>query len=316
MLELRLFGAGQASYNGQPLDGFPTQQSYLLLCYLLLNPHAHYRERLAAVFWADHPAHTSRKHLSQTLWRLRNSLQSADVPVENYLTITKEKISFNREDPTIYSLDIEKFEETVTRYQDITGQQLAAEQATELEDVVNLYVGDLLEGVYDDWCLYDRERLNLHYLDALGKLMVFHEKHQSYEQGLAAGERILNFDNTRERVHQQMMRLYWLAGNRSAALSQYKRCVQILGEELGVDPMKETTQLYQSMQHNQFNPNIDTVQPSSTALSPLVRSDESLQRLADQSLQRLNNLQKIVDETSEELRSLERLIRATLLGTE
>ena len=80
-------------------------------------------------------------------------------------------------------------------------------------------------------------------------------------------------------------------------------------------PMKESIQLYQQMLDNEFAVTTDNLPPD-TALSPLVRSDESLRRLADQSLQKLNRLQTIIDETGAELRSLERLIRRTLLDSE
>jgi DNA-binding SARP family transcriptional activator len=314
MLEIRLFGPGHATYNGQFLTGFPHQQAALLLCYLLLNPHSHHRERLAAVFWGDQPALTSRKHLSQTLWRLRQSLQENQAPTDDYLSIEKERITFNLKSD--YWLDIEVFETTLNRYQDISGQQLTPEQAADLESAIRLYQGDLLEGVYEDWCLHDRERLSLMYLDALGKLMIFHETNQTYAQGLACGERILHLDNTRERVHQQMMRLYWLAGNRSAALAQYKRCGQILAEELGVSPMRETAQLYEQMLRNKFQPFHHPGADPETALAPLVRSEESLKELASQSLRKLTRLQAIIEETSLELRSLERLIKNTLLDSE
>lgn len=313
MLELKLFGTGQVNYNDQVLPGFPGQQAGLLLCYLLLNAHLHHRERLAAAFWSDASANASRKYLSQTLWRLRHLLQSASVPVDEYLIIDKERIAFNTD--SNYWLDIERFELSITRYGDIPGHKLAAEQAAELEKAVKLYIGDLLEGVYEDWCLFSRERLNLLYLDTLGKLMVFYEHNNSYEQGLTCGERILSYDNTREHIHQQMMRLYWLAGRRSAALTQYKQCVQILRDELGVAPMKETTQLYEQMLHNRFQPENGLTYRQDTALSPLIRSEESLRTFADQSLQKLTHLQVIIAETGSELRQLERLIRKTLLDS-
>ena len=314
MLELKLFGTGYASYKGQLLVGFPAQQASLLLCYLLLNPHAHHRERLAAVFWEDSSAHISRKNLSQTLWRLRHILQSVDAPADDYLVIEKDRIIFNKE--SAYWLDIEIFEQTLIRYQDIPGHKLTLEQAGEIERAIALYTGDLLEGVYEDWCLLIRERLNLLCLDTLGKLMIFHECNHTYEQGLACGERILENDNTRERVHQQMMRLYALAGQRSAALAQYKKSLQILRDELNATPMKETTQLYEEILQNRFQPETEfNNAPPDTALAPLILSDESLQKVAALSLQKLTHLQRIIDETGAELRQLERLIRRTLLDS-
>jgi DNA-binding SARP family transcriptional activator len=280
----------------------------------LLNPQPHHRERLATIFWEEASTHASRKNLSQTLWRLRQALQSANVPMDDYLIVDRECVSFNTS--SVYWLDTEVFERTVTRYQGISGGKLTLEQAQELEDVVALFTGDLLEGIYEDWCLYDRERFSMRYLDTLGKLMIFHEANKTYKQGIMYGEHILSYDNTHERVHQQMMRLYWLSGNRNAALAQYKCCLQILRDALKAAPMPETTQLYQQMLHDQFQPDDDPGYHRGTALSPLVRSDESLQNLAEQSLLKISHLQRIIQETSAELSSLERLIRTALLDSE
>ena len=327
MLELQLFGTGQARYCDQPLPGFPNQQSYLLLCYLLLNRHhPHHRERLAALFWSEYPTTTSRKYLRNALWRLRHALQSVGAPVDEYLLISDDSVSLLT--PSRYWLDVEVFETTITRYQDLSGQESTPEQAAHLEEAVDLYVGDLLEGVYEDWCLYDRERLSLLHLNALSKLIVFHELNGTYERGLAYGERILARDHTREKVHRQMMRLHWLLGDRNAALAQYKRCVQVLREDLGIPPMEETRLLYEQMVHSQFDPST-TLRPGSgqgsghrpasrpvrhdDPLSVLIESDDSIQPLAEHALQKLQHLQAIIEETGTELRHIEHLISKALL---
>jgi DNA-binding SARP family transcriptional activator len=312
MLELQLFGTGRARYCNRPLPGFPNQQSYLLLCYLLLNrPHPHHRERLAALFWSEYPTTTSRKYLRNALWRLRHALQSVGAPADEYLLLSDDSASFLTS--SRYWLDVEVFETTITRYQDLSGHELTSEQAAHLDEAVDLYVGDLLEGVYEDWCLYDRERLSLLYLNALGKLMVFHEVNGTYERGLAYGERILACDHTRENVHRQMMRLYWLLGDRNAALAQYKRCVQILREELGIPPMEGTRLLYGQMAHNQFDPTSRPVRQDDPS-SIMIKSDDSIQPLAEHALQKLQHLQALIEETGIELRHIERLISKSLLN--
>ena len=313
MLELRLLGVGRARYRDQPLAGFPNRQCYLLLCYLLLNrAYPHPRERLAALFWSEYPTHTSRKYLRNALWQLRHALQSVGVPVDEYLSISDDSISFLTS--SRYWLDIEAFETAVTGHQDLPGQKLTPDQAAQIEEAVDLYASDLLEGVYGDWCLYERERLFLLYLSALGKLMVFHEVNGTCERGLTYGERILSRDNTREKVHRQMMRLYWLLGDRTAALAQYRRCVQILREELHLPPMEQTRHLYQQMIHNQFDPARERIRRDG---SPAVTtgSDESTQLLAEHALQRLHRLQAMIEETSDELHNVERLLSMALLGS-
>ncbi len=287
------------------LVGFPTQQCYLLLCYLLLNRNnPHYRERLAAVFWGDYATHASRKHLSKALWRLRHGLESAGASADDYLCVSKDCIAFVSS--SRYWLDIEVFEAKIMSFQNLLAQALTPEQATELAQAVELYAGDLLEGVYEDWCLYDRERLNLLYVDALSKLMAFHVVNGTYECGLAHGERLLAHDNTYERAHRQMMRLYWLAGNRGAALAQYKYCIQILRDELGLAPMDETRCLYEQMVHNQFQ----LVNPENAAASAPIAPGGSVQQIAEQALQKLAHIQAMTKESSAELQDLKRLISA------
>lgn len=310
MLKIDLFGIGQARYYDHPLASFPNQQCHHLLCYLLLNrQHIHHRDRLAAVFWGEYPTTASRKYLRNALWRLRNALQSAGAPVEKYVLITEDSVSFSDSSP--YSLDVEDFETTITQYQDIEGQHLTPEQAAHLEEAVDLYVGDLLEGVNEDWCLYDRERLRMLHLNALGKLLVFHELNGTYERGLGYGKQILALDPTREKVHRQIMRLYWLLDDHNEALAQYKTCVQVLREELGIPPMERTRVLYQQMVSNQFKHAGWSIHRHDL-LPDRFEPDESVQALASHALERLHRLQAMTEETSAELSQIERLIRKAL----
>jgi DNA-binding SARP family transcriptional activator len=311
MLDVNLFGAGRARYSDRLLAGFPNRQFCLLLCYLLLNrQRSHPRERLAAVFWSDYPTPVSLKYLRNCIWQIRKAFQSIGARAEEYLLISDGSVSFQRSSD--YWLDVEAFETQVTLSQDLPGQQLTPAQATQLDQAVDLYVGDLLEGIYEDWCLCDRERLKLMYLNALGKLMVFHEAHGAYERGLACGERILAQDDIREKTHRDMMRLYWLLGDRIAALAQYKRCAQILHETLGIKPMEETMRLYQQIVHHQHRP------PHSSAChnGPLpwtVSSGKSPESVAEHILQRVHHLQATIDEASAELHQLEPLLREAIL---
>jgi hypothetical protein len=118
---------------------------------------------------------------------------------------------------------------------------------------VALYRGDLLEGQYQDWCLYERERLQQMYLTLLDKLMGYHTARQAYELALAFGTRILRYDRAHERTHRQLMRLHYLAGDRAAALRQYARCRAALAQELGVLPARTTLALYEQIRADQLD---------------------------------------------------------------
>ena len=60
-------------------------------------------------------------------------------------------------------------------------------------------------------------------------------------------QRWLSLDPLHEPAHRQLMRLYARTGQRSAALKQYLTCTRLLDEELGVEPLAETTALYQDI---------------------------------------------------------------------
>lgn len=303
MLKIKVFGAGRVCYHDHPLPGFPSWQPWLLLCYLLLHRRqVQPRERLAAVFWSEYSTSVSRKHLRNTLWRLRHLLQSAGISPDDYLLIDDGGISFLQSGR--YSLDVEAFETAILRYRHLSGWELTPDMALQLEQAVDLYTGDLLAGVYEDWCLIERERLNLLYLDTLSKLMVFHEYNGDAESGLVCGRAILACDDTREKIHRRMMRLYWQAGDRSAALAQYKICAQTLHDTLGIVPLAETTQLYQQMKHGYFDPALWLGQrhaPQATR----TRSDAAAPLVAEQAIRRLHQLQAIVEQVGTELRLIE-----------
>ena len=309
MLHLKLLGAGEARYFDRALDGFPYQQPFLLLCYLLINKvKPHHRESLAAVFWGDYPTFTARKYLRNTLYRLRSRFDSVGLEIGKLLSITEETVSFV--DTCPYWLDVECFETITSHYQSYQVANLLPEQADELVKGVELYKGDLLEGVYDDWCLYDRERLRLTYLEALHKLMLYSTIHNDYEQGLQYGERILKLDPTREKVHRQMMVLHWLAGDGPAALAQYKRCFQILHEEMDSQPMAETQLLYEKMAHNQFEPHLT---PDGHIFSPASETTKGYPaKDLELILRCLDHLQESATQISNDVQQVQKQIRLML----
>ena len=301
MLELRFFGSGSAGYRGVSLPYFPRRKPYLLLCYLVLNRHVHSRERVAAVFWGDHSTGESRKYLRNAIWRLRGALRSIGAPADAYLQINDDSIAFSGQGP--YRLDVETFEGAVGELQDVPGQDLTPAQAHELDRAVELYDGDLLEGVYEDWCLYDRERLRLMYLNALGKLMEFYEGIGDYERSLAYGERILSYDNAREQVHRRIMNLYWLMGNRSAALAQYDRCVEMLRETWNVAPMEETVLLYRRI--------ISQMSPSRAV--GLQRGDGLDRQRLEEARRRLQRLERAIDRLHVQVDAISKLVDSLLV---
>lgn len=308
MYGIKLLGPGQAYYDGKAIAGFPGQQHCLLFYYLLLNRHTpHTREQVAAVFWSDSPSQVARKNLRNSLWRLSQAFQSAGADVEDFVTIEEDYIAFTN--PDACRLDIDEFEAAARWSVEHEDQDLSPEQEAVLEAAVQLYRGDLLEGVYEDWCLYERERLRLAFLNMLIRLVDHHSRKGNYARGLEYGQRILLLDPTREKVHRQMMMIHWLAGDREAALLQYQSFCKVLETELGLKPVQETQHLYETIRRSSSAPNSGPAHDSGNLGS---NTDRLASPPLKEMLQKLHFLEMIVEQTNTELHLLEQMIHQVL----
>lgn len=213
-----------------------------LLCYLLIfRDRPHTREALAAVLWGDQPAAQSKSYLRKALWQLQTTLDARATATGPLLLVEAEWIQLHPQ--TDLWLDAALLEQAAALVHGQPGKSLDTAQAGALREAIALYRGELLEGWYHDWCLYERERFQHRYLTLLDKLMDYGEAHSEYDHALLYGECILRYDRARERTHRRLMRLHYLAGDRTAALRQYERCVVALRQELGVAPAERTDRL-------------------------------------------------------------------------
>lgn len=268
MFRVHLFGKFRVEYGDEPVEGLGVSKVQELLSYLLVHRNRpRPREALAALLWGDMPTEKSRKHLRQALWHVQTALKSRNAAaVDQILVVEDHWVQLNTR--TEIWLDVAVLEETFARLKDKPGWTLNGDEKDELQAAVQVYEGELLEGSYQDWCLFERERLQNIYLAMLYKLMRYCEAHNEYEAGQLFGTRILNYDRASERTHQRLMQLQYMAGDRTAALRQYERCVTALHEDLGVKPDKRTVALYEKIRSGEPERRSNLTQSVSTSTMP------------------------------------------------
>jgi DNA-binding SARP family transcriptional activator len=246
-LHMSFFGGGQITGQDGAIELQLPPTSLSLFAFLVLNRQRSYRRSvLLGLFWGEYDEERARGCLNTTLWRLRSTLETTHRGHGTFLIATPTadgEIRFNPKSD--YWLDVAFFEDQVRRgnpHRPITEMDQASAEA--LEAAVQTYHGDLLEGLYDDWVLRERERLRAVYLDSLARLMVYYRCQQIYDKSILYGQLILAFDPLREEIHREVMRTYLESGRRAAAIQQYENCCQILARELGISPMPETQALF------------------------------------------------------------------------
>ena len=286
-LRIHLFGGLNVYRGEQPLPGFPTQKSRGLFAFLALNHgRSHSRSTLVGRFWGDSPETVARKNLRTDIWRIRTVLEPQGIEPGSCLTVNQDEVSLSS--TMDHWLDTHAFEAAL--------DQACAGDPDEgtarlLRHAVELYRGDLLEGVYDDWCIFERERLRLRYLDALERLIRHHDARGEWTDAAAYGQRLLANDPLREHVHRAVIRCHLSLGDRVSALRQFETCVRLLRQELVVEPSPETLALAAEARAG------EPPTPAMRAAGPVVPA-----AAMDEVLTRLKAAQQWLEETGDQVR--------------
>lgn len=231
---LRIYALGQprVEIEGTTVQWTTTQSRDLFFC-LLQYPQGLRKEEVGAIFWPEHPPHRLDGIFRSTLYRLRRAVFRDSVIFEDGV------YRFNWESD--YWFDVDIFDQLLLEAERATGP---AEKIIALEESQRLYKDEYMEGVYADWCVLERERLREQYLDGLEALAGLLAGQGDLYGAIEQYQLLVAQDPYREVAHRELMYCHHRLGDRAAAIRQYQSCLQILRDDLGISPAKETEELY------------------------------------------------------------------------
>ena len=216
---------------------FRSRRTVALLGYLVAERRSVARELLTALFWPDEEPSRGRANLRRELHNLTKILPGC-------WELDRQAVGF-----------IPSADTTVDLYklQDL-------EAGERWEEAVELLGGEFLEGLYlddnpdfENWLLAEREYWRGRAEAILVHVIEGYIQRGRYSDALRHAQRLLQLIPWNEQAHQQAMRLLAWTGKRGAALRQFETCKQVLSEELDVEPVSETTALYQQIQAGQLD---------------------------------------------------------------
>lgn len=211
--------------------GSPKTRS--LFAYLVLHHgEAIDRRRLAFLLWERSSETAARRNLRQYLHRLRKSLAAVD-PDESWIVTTGNHVRFVP--PAAWWLDVAAFEAAATPPEE------------DLSQAVALYRGELLQDIYEDWVIPERERLERRYRECLLRLTDQLAEQRRWEDAIRYGKQLVAIDPLVETSHVRLLRLYHQAQDRARLVQHYAQLEKLLVDELGLAPSAETQQTYQSL---------------------------------------------------------------------
>ena len=253
-LAIYLLGAPRIERDGRPVE-VDTRKAIALLAYLAVSGGVHQRETLAALLYPDYDQTNARGALRRTLSTLHKALQ------RGALEITRESVALSA--AAGGWLDVAEFRRLLasSKGHPHSLEQVCPACLVDLESAVRLYRDHFMAGFglrdsaeFDDWQFFQAESLRQELASALEKLTRGHAQQGDYDNAIAYARRWSALDPLLEEAHRQLMTLYAWAGQRNAALRQYRECVRILEQELSVPPLEETGQLYQVILENRLPP--------------------------------------------------------------
>lgn len=228
-LRIRLFGAVRLTSRDGEVR-LASRNARALLAILALDPRTRFRDAIAADLWPELSDSEAGSALRQSLWLLKSGVVDAGVDPAALVDCDKERIGL-RAGITI-ELDVVRFEACML------------DQPIRVEEAIELYQGDLAEGINLECLARDRERLADLFEDALAEASLLRMRDGDLAGARDAALRLLRRDPLREEAHTVLIELYGLTGSRSQVSRQYRRLRAILATELNVQPLAETEHAY------------------------------------------------------------------------
>jgi DNA-binding SARP family transcriptional activator len=229
-LTIRLLGRLEILARGVPVR-LAGRHAQALAALLAIRPRPRLRDAIAADLWPDFDG-PSASSLRQALWLVRSGLASAGLDPDAVLEVGQDTIGLRRQ--ARLDLDVTTFEE------------LVAGSPTSADLALQLYHGDLVEGLGHECFAADRERLSDLYEDALASVADARLAAGDVAGARHAATRLLSRDPLREEAHGVLIAAYGMVGSRSQIVRQYRRLCATLRTELGVPPLPETDATYRA----------------------------------------------------------------------
>ena len=231
-LYLTLLGPPEVRHADQVLL-FSTRKELALLLYLAAEGRLHLRKNLSELFWPEGDARHRRAALRITLLQLRHLLGEGEGfdPVP-HLLINRDTLGLDF--TSALELDLHTLHEAWTLARASTGTTLTMPEEARrrllarLQHATSLPRGEFLEGfslrdapAFDDWVRFQREYWHLRTSEVFDRLSQMQFEAGELEVAIETVNRWLVLAPLHEDAYRRLMRLYFAAGDRAAALHAY-----------------------------------------------------------------------------------------------
>src|SRR5215217_6374767 len=219
-LQVFFFGQFEMLCDGNAMQLGRNGKALTILKYLLAHrgrPVS--QDHLMGWLWPESNLKKARWSLNSAIHGLRKLLGSCSSGLSaNYVTLHDGY--YHLSGAARIWTDVDEFDERYEKGRRLEREGRMQATAVEYEKAIELYRGDyLIEDLYDDWTMVERERLSNTYMDMLGQLAVYCMETGQYQESIRGCYRILEKDHCHEDTYRLLMRCYARLGLRGRALA-------------------------------------------------------------------------------------------------
>jgi DNA-binding SARP family transcriptional activator len=202
-----------------------------LLVFVALHNGRVDRRHAAGTLWPDVSDERASGNLRSVLWRLRG----AGIEI---LEVNKMCISLRR--GTVVDINV---------LFDWAGRVIGGTATTSELTIpsCNFEAFELLPGWYDDWVIFERERLRQRLLHGLESLCCVLSELGRHSDAVEAGIGAVEIDPLRESAQRSLIEAHLAEGNIIEAYRVYKAYERLVHQELGVSPSQKISSLFGSL---------------------------------------------------------------------
>ena len=215
-----------------------------LFQYFISHRHRHalHREKIMNHIWED----GDERDFKVALHGINKILEPDRASRTEPTYLIRQGVSYHLDMEHIW-IDVDMLE----KYVIIGNESFGTDSATAKEaykNAIELYQGVYLPNrVYEDWSSEEREKVQVLILGAyvtLAELLL----HENPTESIRLAQNALAIDPTWEDAYRLQMQAYIVKGNRPQAIKTYQKCVDVLDEEFGIDPLPETRNLLKEIE--------------------------------------------------------------------
>ncbi|WP_342432738.1 BTAD domain-containing putative transcriptional regulator [Neobacillus sp. FSL H8-0543] len=201
------------------------------------------KDEIIQILWPNQDKKSADRDFKVALNSLQNLLEPTRKARAAPFFIIREGMFYGLNPHAVIELDTTQFQSRIQNGLNELDQEKAIPY---LEKGLSIYQGEYLpDRRYDDWCINKRESMLVYFLRGAEKMAQVMVRKENYESVIFWCERILARDRTWEEAYRLLMYSYYRKNNRPYAMKWYKKCTEVLEEELGVTPLEPTKHMYE-----------------------------------------------------------------------